>query len=173
MRERVRASFDNFKRKMEFLLRFGNFLYLHRNIGEVSSMMHYIVMKKTYLLTKAFKEHYVSLKRNADPHPCFQAFDDFLKGVERESLTHLISFQNVLSNSVDAGKLAELSRDLESLDNFAHFDALRVSVIQPLLNIPKELSIDKLCTELCMTFVENERSHSFADFGKELTVPDT
>lgn len=169
--EQIKLSFDNFRQKMDFLMRFGNFLYLNKNIAETAVMMHYLVMKKAYLLTKSFKEHFSALKKTADADSSLQAYEDFLKGIERESLTHLISFQNVLNNAVDVGKYYDLSKDLESLDTFANFEGLYRTIITPLMNASKEVSLDKMCQELCKTFTENERAHNFNVFNKPLIVP--
>lgn len=168
--DKIRASFDNFRQKMDFLMRFGNFLYLNKNIGETAPMMHYMIMKKAYLLTKSYKESFAGLKNNAEPNPAWQAYEDFLKAIERESLTHLISFQNSLNNEIDIKKFNELSKDLESFDNFANFEELNKSVISPLMNSPKELSVDKMCHELCRTFVENEKIQNFTNFIKPLII---
>jgi len=166
--EQIKLSFAIFRVKMDFLMKFGNYLYLNKNIGETAPMMHYIVMKKAYLITKSFKEHFNTLKKLTETDSLWQAYEDFLKGIERESLTHLISFQNTLENGIDVSKYLDLKRDLESLDNFSDFESLHRSIIVPLINYPKEPVIAKMCTELCNTFTENERAGVFTRANKSL-----
>lgn len=169
---RIKNGFNNFRNKMDFLIRLGNYLYLNNNIGETVSMAHYLVMKKTYLLTKAFKDFFVSLKKNADSSITWQAYEEFLKGIERESLTHLISFQNTLSNSIDSSKYYDLSKDIESLDNFANFEHLCETIIIPLIEKCDGNSLDKIGHDLFSTFVKNEKAQIFTDFDKPLIGSD-
>lgn len=170
--------FKRFQRKISFLNELGD--QLNDEFLEIDCGVYlaYVVLKKLYLLTKSFKQ-FVSFDSLKEMTPMAQKIiwskeypevEDFVIRIEREALSQLVTYQNVLLKNFNSRTHKELAKDLETLDDFKIWDVVVKTVIEPFFEQVRNFAPDSRVLPKVALFMKNVEENVLLNCQSELIL---
>jgi len=168
--------FKRFQRKMSFMNELGDLLNDEFLELECGVYLAYVVLKKLYLLTKTFKQfiNFDSLKEVTSFAQKiiwskeYQEIEDFVIRIEREALSQLVTYQNVLLKNFNSKTHKELAKDLETLDDFKIWDVVVKAVIEPFFEQVRNFSPDSRVLPKVALFMKNVEANTLLNCQSDL-----